>query len=68
MINRDSYSKEAIESLYAAVETAMENDHILDLEDIAYLIHEVLKLNLYPYYLFYNQLKHIHYLYTLLYL
>ena len=40
MINRDSYSKEAIESLYSAVETAMENDHKLDLENIAYLIHE----------------------------
>ncbi len=40
MISRDSYSKEAIDSLYSAVETAMENDHILDLESIAYLIHE----------------------------
>ncbi len=40
MINRDSYSKEAIDSLYSAVETAMENDRILDLENIAYLIHE----------------------------
>ena len=40
MINRDSYSKEAIDSLYSAVETAMENNHILDLNSIAYLIHE----------------------------
>ena len=37
MISRDSYSKEAIDSLYSAVETAMENDHILDLESIAAL-------------------------------
>lgn len=40
MISRNSYSKEAIDSLYSAVEAAMENDHILDLESIAYLIHE----------------------------
>lgn len=40
MISRDSYSKEAIDSLYSAVETAIENDHIIDLESIAYLIHE----------------------------
>ena len=40
MINRDSYSKEAIDRLYSAVETAMEKDRILDLSDIAYLIHE----------------------------
>ena len=40
MINRDSYSKEAIDSLYFAVETAMANDIPLDLESIAYLIHE----------------------------
>lgn len=40
MINRDSYSKEAIDSLYSAVETAMKNHAALDLENIAYLIHE----------------------------
>ena len=40
MINRDSYSQEAIDSLYSAVETAMEKNQILDLKGIAYLIHE----------------------------
>ena len=40
MINRDSYSQEAIDCLYSAVETAMENNQNLDLKSIAYLIHE----------------------------
>ncbi len=40
MINRDSYKKEEIDALYTAVENAMAGDHILDLTDIAYLIHE----------------------------
>ncbi|MBR1675388.1 MAG: hypothetical protein IJ703_10590 [Eubacterium sp.] len=40
MINRDSYNDDAINSLYSAVETAIENNDILDLKSIAYLIHE----------------------------
>lgn len=41
MISRDSYSEEAINSLYTAVENAIEQDNkTLDLKSIAYLIHE----------------------------
>ena len=40
MINRDSYSQEAIDSLYSAVEIAMEKNQSLDLKGIVYLIHE----------------------------
>ena len=41
MINQHDYRKAVIEQLYSAVEKALENDdHLLDMDEIAQIIHD----------------------------